>query len=255
MGLALVAAIGGGARAEEAPPLRVGMAPNYPPLAFKQNGQLKGIEVDFAKRLGGALGRKVEIIDTEWEQLGPALEAKKIDMVMSGTSITEERKEKVNFTEPYLTVGQMAIVRSADYPKLRDPKAMDRTKSRVGFVSRTTGEQWARANLKKAKLHGYTNTTEGVAALENDQIDFFIQDAPAVWRVTGGIMNEHPKLKGIYRPLTTEELAWAVPKDNPELLAQLNKVLEEWKKDGTLNDVIDDWITVKKTSVEVKPQK
>ena len=254
MALALVAALGKGAPAEEPPPLRVGMAPNYPPLAFKKDGHLQGIEVDFAKRLGGALNRKIEIIDTEWEQLGPDLDAKKIDMVMSGTSITEPRQEKFNFTESYLTVGQMAIVRASDYATLREPKAMDRTKSRVGFVSRTTGENWARANLKKAKLHGYTNTDEGVAALENNQIDFFIQDAPAVWRVTGGIMNQHPKLRGLYRPLTTEELAWVVPKDNPELLAQLNKVIEQWKKDGTLEDIIDDWITVKKTSIEVKPQ-
>jgi ABC-type amino acid transport substrate-binding protein len=90
--------------------------------------------------------------------------------------------------------------------------------------------------------------------LENNQIDFFIQDAPAVWRVTGGFMNEHPTLTGLYRPLTTEYLAWAVPKDNPELLAQLNNILKRWKKDGTLDDVIDDWITVKKTTIEVKPQ-
>jgi polar amino acid transport system substrate-binding protein len=254
MALALVATLGRGAAAEELPPLRIGMAPNYPPLAFKQNGKLKGIEVDFAKRLRSALNREVEIVETEWEELGPALEAKKIDMVMSGTSITEERREKVNFTEPYLTVGQMVIVRKADYTALRDPKAMDRPKSRVGYVSRTTGEQWARANLKKAKLRGYTDTGEGVAALENDQIDFFIQDAPAVWRVTGGFMDEHPTLTGLYRPLTTEYLAWAVPKDNPELLAQLNHILKRWKKDGTLDDVIDDWITVKKTTIEVKPQ-
>jgi polar amino acid transport system substrate-binding protein len=196
----------------------------------------------------------VEIIEIEWEQLAQALEDKKIDMVMSGTSITPARQERVNFTEPYLEVGQMAIVRAADYPTLREPGAMDQPSSRVGFVSRSTSETWARATLKKAKLHGYTNTDEGVAALENDQIDFFVQDAPAVWRVTGGIMNEHPKLKGLYRPLTVEELAWAVPKDNPELLAQLNKVLEQWKKDGSLEDVIDDWITVRKTSIEVKPQ-
>ena len=253
--LALVAALGRGAAAEELPPLRVGMAPNYPPLAFKKNGKLKGIEVDFAKRLGPALNRKVEIIETEWEELGPALEAKKIDLVMSGTSITEERKKNVDFTEPYLTVGQMVIIRKADYAALSDPAAMDRTKSRVGYVSRTTGEQWARENLKKAKLHGYTDTKEGVAALEQDQIDFFIQDAPAVWRVTGGLMNENPTLAGLYRPLTQEYLAWAVPKDDPELLAQLNKVLERWKKDGTLEDILDDWITVRKTTLEVvQPQ-
>lgn len=252
--LLLAVALSGAAAAEDAPPLRVGMAPNYPPLAFKDDGQLKGIEVDFAEKLGPALGRKIEIVETEWEQLPDALAEKKIDLVMSGTSITEARKERVNFTDSYLTVGQMAIVREADFPTLREPAAMDQPSSRVGFVSRTTGEAWARANLKKAKLHGYTNTAEGIAALENNQIDYFIQDAPAVWRVTGGFKNERTGLKGLYRPLTTEELAWAVPKDNPALLAQLNKVLAQWKKDGTLDDVIDDWITVKKTSIEVKPQ-
>ena len=254
LAMTMTAVIARGVAAEDAPPLRIGMAPNYPPLAFKKHGKLKGMEVDFAKRLGPALNRKVEIVETEWEELGPALEAKKIDLVMSGTSITEERKEKLDFTEPYLTVGQMVIVRKADYQALSDPQAMDRTKSRVGYISRTTGEQWARDNLKKAKLHGYTNTKEGVAALEDNQIDFFIQDAPAVWRVTGGFTDEHPTLAGLYRPLTTEYLAWAVAKDNPQLLAELNRVLEQWKKDGTLEDVIDDWITVRKTAIEVKPQ-
>ncbi len=235
-------------------PLRVGMAPNYPPLAFKEDGQMAGIEVDFAKRLGTALGRPVEIVETEWEELGPALAAKRIDLVMSGTSITERRKAHVNFTAPYLAVGQMAIIRVEDYAELHDPAAMDRPQSRVGFVSRTTGESWAREHLKKAKLHGYGNTDEGVAALENDQIDYFIQDAPAVWRVTGGFKTSNPKLRGLYRPLTDEELAWAVPKDNPELLAQLNAVLEQWRRDGTIEDVLDDWITVRKTAIEVKPQ-
>lgn len=247
-------AVAGAVAAADPPPLRVGIAPNYPPLAFKQDGKLDGIEVDFARRLEKALGRPVVLVETPWEELPAALlEKKTIDLIMSGTSITAQRQEKVNFTEPYLEVGQMAIVRAADFPRLRDPAAMDRPQSRVGFVSRTTGEAWAREHLKKAKLHGYNDTEEGVAALEAQQIDYFVQDAPAVWRVTGGFFNPNSQLKGIYRPLTTEYLAWAVPKDNPELLTQLNAVLARWKKDGTLDDVLDDWITVRKTSIEVKP--
>ena len=252
MALALVAALGQGAPAEEPPPLRVGMAPNYPPLAFKKNGHLQGIEVDFAKRLGPALNRKIEIIDTEWEQLSPDLDAKKIDEAK--VDLLDPRQEKFNFTESYLTVGQMAIVRASDFPTLRDPKAMDRTKSRVGFVSRTTGEQWARANLKKAKLHGYTDTGRRRRGAR-EQSDRLLHPGRA-----GGVARHRrhheraPEAQGLYRPLTTEQLAWAVPKDNPELLAQLNKVLEQWKKDGTLDDIIDDWITVKKTTIEVKPQ-
>lgn len=252
--LALLLAAGA-AWGAEATPLRVGMSPNYPPLAFKQDGKLAGIEVDFAGRLEKALGRPVVLVETEWEQLGPALEAKSIDMVMSGTSITEARREKFDFTTPYLQVGQMALVRRSDLAALLDPAAMDQPSSRVGFVSRTTGDKWARENLKKAKLHGYANTEEGVAALEANQIDFFIQDAPAVWRVTGGFKSSNPKIAGIYRPLTEEYLAWVVPKDNPALLAELNAVLAQWKKDGTIDDVLDDWITVRKTTIEVNQAK
>ncbi|MGD9764286.1 MAG: transporter substrate-binding domain-containing protein [Candidatus Binatia bacterium] len=252
---ALFVAIASAALAADAPPLRVGIAPNYPPLAFKENGDLDGIEVDFAQRLEKALGRRIVLVEVAWEELPEALlEKKTIDMIMSGTSITERRKQRVNFTEPYLEIGQMAIVRQADYPELREPAAMDRPQSRVGFISRSTGEAWAREHLKKAKLHGYSDTDEGVRALQNEQIDYFIQDAPAVWRVTGGFINSNPNLRGIYRPLTTEYLAWAVPKDNPELLEQLNAVLEKWKTDGTLDDVLDDWITVKKTTIELKPR-
>jgi len=252
MGLLLILAAGAASGAD-VQPLRVGMAPNYPPLAFKQDGKLVGIEVDFAARLEKALGRPIVLVETEWEQLGPGLEVKSIDMVMSGTSITEARKEKFNFTTPYLEVGQMALVRTADFGKLRDPAAMDQPSSRVGFISRTTGDKWARETLKKAKLHAYGSTEEGVAALEADQIDFFIQDAPAVWRVTGGFKTSNPKLRGLYRPLTQEYLAWVVPKDDPQLLAELNAVLATWKKDGTIDDVLDDWITVRKTSIETKP--
>ncbi|MGH7790420.1 MAG: substrate-binding periplasmic protein [Candidatus Binatia bacterium] len=250
----LAAALGAGAAraADPLPPLRVGMATNYPPLAFKEDGKLQGVEVDFAGRLGKELGREVVVVEVPWEQLGKAmLEEKRIDMVMSGTSITEQRKERFAFTDPYLEVGQMALVRTADFPALRDPAAMDLPTARVGFIRNTTGEEYARHQLKRSTLQGFKTTEEGVAALENNQIDYFIQDAPAVWRVTGGFFTENPKVKGLYRPLTQEYLAWVVPKENTELLSQLNAVIKKWKADGTLDDVIDDWITVKKTSVEV----
>ena len=70
MALALVATLGRGAAAEELPPLRIGMAPNYPPLAFKQNGKLKGIEVDFAKRIGQGL------VDERWERLASMIDTR-----------------------------------------------------------------------------------------------------------------------------------------------------------------------------------
>ena len=251
----LVVALGAGSAADAPPPLRIGIAPNYPPLAFKENGELKGIEVDFAHRLGAALGREVVLVETPWEDLTKALlEDKTIDIVMSGTSITEKRQRKVDFTDPYLTVGQMVLIRNADYPKLRNAATLDKPSVRVGFVNKTTGAHYAREHLTRAKLEGFPTTDDGVAALRADKIDAFVVDAPAVWRVAGGLLSKETELRGLYAPLTHEELAWAVRKGDDKLRAQLNAVLKKWKHDGTINEVLDHWITVKKTSIEVKPE-
>jgi len=241
--------------ADAAPPLRVGIAPNYPPLAFKQDGQLKGIEVDFAGRLGKALGREVVLVETPWDDLSKALiEDKTIDVVMSGTSITEKRTERVDFTDPYMMVGQMVLIRDADYPKLHSARELDNPTIRVGFTSNTTSQQYARDYLTKAKQEGFPDTDAGVAALRAKKIDAFIVDAPAVWRVTGGLLSKETELRGLYKPLTQEKLGWAVRKGDDTLRTQLNVVIATWKADGTLEDVVDDWITVKKKTIEVKPQ-
>lgn len=254
LGAALAAPGGHRALAVDAPPpLRVGIAPNYPPLAFKEDGKLEGIEVDFASRLGPALGREVVLVETPWDDLGKALlEDKTIDLVMSGMSITEKRKEKVDFTDPYLNVGQMVLIRDADYTRLRNAKALDKASVRVGFISNTTSEHYVRQHLSHATLEGFPDTDAGVAALRNKQIDAFIADATAVWRITGGFLSKEAQLRGLYAPLTHEQLAWAVRKDDHKLRTQLNAVLKKWKHDGTLDDVLDDWITVKKKTIEVK---
>jgi polar amino acid transport system substrate-binding protein len=173
---------------------------------------------------------------------------------MSGTSITEKRKQRVDFTDPYLDVGQMVLIRNADYPKLRDAKMLDEPNIRVGYISNTTSQTYARRHLSHAKLEGFVDTDAGVAALRKDQIDAFITDAPAVWRVTGGLLSKETELRGLYKPLTHEQLGWAVRKGDDSLRRQLNAVLAKWKKDGTLDDVLDDWITVKKTTIEVIPR-
>ena len=253
-GLLVVLGTGASFAADAPPPLRVGIAGNYPPLAFKENGELKGIEVDFAKRLGTALGRPVVMVEVPWDDLPKALlDDKTIDVIMSGTSITEKRKEKVDFADPYLKVGQMVLIRADEYPQLRNAKALDKPNLRVGFIANTTSAHYARAHLSHAKLQGFDDADAGVAALRANQIDAFICDAPAVWRVTGGFGSKETQLRGLYTPLTNEHLAWAVRKGDDQLRHQLNTVLAHWKKDGTVDHVIDDWITVKKTSIEVKP--
>lgn len=229
--------------------LKVGITPNYPPIAFRRDGQLVGVEPDLARKLGQELPTKITFVPLEWEELWPALRDKKIDVVMSGVSITERRSELVRFTDPYLRVGQMALIRKADMTKLSEPSAMNQEGRRVGVEKNTTGEAYARRHLDKATVVPFDSVDLGIAALRGGDIDYFIHDAPTVWRVVGRPPKEDPELIGLYRPLTDEYLAWAVRKDDaPTLGALLDAKIDEWQKDGELQTVIDRWIPVTKVS-------
>jgi len=238
-----------------APPaeLRVGIAPIYPPLAFKEHGQLVGMEVDFAHQLGLDWSTKVVFVELPWDDLIPALRDQRIDIIMSGMSVTPERSQLVTFTDWYVRAGQMALIRKDDYDKFRKPDSMNLPTTRVGFQSNSTGERYARQDLTKAKLIGYKTLDDGIKALRAKKIDFFVYDAPAIWRLRGQLREQYPDLAGRYHPLTEEHLAWAVRKGDNALLDRLNAELAKWKKDGELESVLDHWIPVRKVTVLMAP--
>jgi len=94
--------------------LRIGTSASYPPLTFRQDGELQGVEVDLARAVGEDLKVKTDVVEMPWEELIAALNDNRIDVIMSGMSVTDERSTRVLFTDPYMKIGQMALIRSAD---------------------------------------------------------------------------------------------------------------------------------------------
>jgi ABC-type amino acid transport substrate-binding protein len=219
---------------------RIGIAPIYLPLAYKFRGQLVGLEVDFAEQLGKDLDKQITFVETPWSELIPALVAGRIDIIMSGMSITEERARLVSFTEPYMQIGQMALVRARDEGSFSNLDNFLNTTSRVGFVANTTGEQASKELFPKAKLMPQPTVDDGVAVLRQGGIDIFIHDAPTVWRL-GGNPSE-TGLVGLYWPLTKEPLAWAVRKSDVPLNFALSRQIREWELSGRLKQLTSRWI-------------
>jgi ABC-type amino acid transport substrate-binding protein len=241
--MAACAARHGASSATPAPPqLRVGITPNYPPLAFKRNGTLAGVEVDFANKLGPALGMQVDFVETPWEDLIPALRDQRIDIIMSGMSITDDRKQLVSFAHPYLRVGQMMLLRRADAARLRTNRAINQLTTRIGFVTGTTGETYVHQHFKRARAQGFESVDAAEAALRAHQIDVFVHDAPSIYSLTA----RRKDLVGRFEPLTKEYLAWAVRQDDAALLTRLDSVLTQWNNDGTLDSVLGKWIKLRR---------
>ena len=223
--------------------LRIGISPDYPPLAYKDKPfGLVGVEVDLANQLGKELGKEIVFVETPFPELIKALLEERADIIMSGMSITGERAKLVSFTDPYARIGQMALVRAKDMPAFPDVAAFSSTTSRIGFVQNTTGELAARGFFSRARITPQPTIDEGIAALRKGEIDVFIHDAPTVWRVAGD-PNEK-ELNGLYWPLTEEYLAWAVRKDDEPLRFALNRKLAEWKGSGRLKQLLTRWVSL-----------
>ena len=230
--------------------LRIGLATNYPPLAFEQEGKVRGIEVDFARQLRADTHIDTEIVTLPWEDLIPALQSDRIDVIMSGMSMTKSRARQVTFIRPYMRVGQMCLIRAEDISRLASAGELFRRRWKIGFINGTTGEYFARKELRRSSLTGFDSIPDGVAALHDQRIDYFIHDAPTIWRITTDPVYRDDQLLGLFQRLTDEYLAWAIRKDDVRLKAFLDTVIKRWKANGTLQRVIDRWIKVR---LELRP--
>jgi polar amino acid transport system substrate-binding protein len=222
--------------------LRVGIAPNYPPLIFKQGQEIKGLEADMAAAVGQHFNVPVVYVEKQFNQLIRALNEGEIDIIMSGMSITKQRGLVVQFTEPYTHVGQIALVRKQDKNRFYPPKkAIYENALRVGYESGTTGMTFAVNTLLMAELVKFDSADDGLAALRSGEIAAFIHDSPTAWRITS---DPSSNLVILTDPLTDEPLAWAIRKDDPALLRELNALMKDWKKSGKMQQILDRWIPV-----------
>ena len=223
---------------------RIGISPEYMPLAFKEAPfGLVGVEVDFANQLGKDLGKTIVFVETPFPELIQALLEERIDIIMSGMSITREREKLVSFTDSYATIGQMVLVRAKDRSAFPNVQSFSQLTSKVGFVQATTGEIAAKAFFPRATLAPQSTIDDGIMALRKGEIEVFIHDAPTVWLIAGN-PNEK-ELAGLYWPLTKEPLAWAVRKDDESLRFALNRELQQWKLSGSLKYTLSRWVTLR----------
>ncbi len=227
------------------PALRVGTAADYPPVVYEHEGEVVGIEAELAHRLGEAIGRRIEFVRLPFVDLIDALEAGEVDVLMSGLSITPERSARVRFTLPYMQIGQLALIRSADLARFGRIQRIRRSGARVGYERGTTGERFVANELPSAQSFAFDSVEDGLRSLRSGRIDYFVHDAPTVWRIAADLA--YRDLHGLFRPLTEESVAWAVRRDDVALADTLDATLAAWKRDGLIEPIVQHWIPVRIT--------
>ena len=220
--------------------LRVGVTPDYPPVIFRQKDSIRGIEVDLARKLGGEMNLTVRFVVLPWKELIPALMDGQIDIIMSGMSITKAREVRIVFTEPYLKSGLVAAFRADEAKKYTSKDSVLKGFVVVGAVKGTTGDAFVKNNFPNAvRITSFPRAEDAISELKRRSIDIFVHDAPyIIWAVS----ENETEMSALWEPLTEEYLAWGVRKEDEKFLIDINSILKRWKQNGTLHDVLRQWL-------------
>lgn len=222
------------------PPIRIGMVQDAPPFSFRQGDHPAGIDVDLATYLGQELGHPLRVFTMSYEELVPALLDKRVDIVMSGMTITRLRELQVDFSQPYLKSGLAVLVRRGDATRFKTPTKALKEAQRIGVTKGTTGEKYVRENAPDSQVFSYASNTNAIAELEQRRIDAFVSDGPTVaWYAAS---NEGALLPLLHPLLTQDSIGWGFRPTSRRLRERVDQALERWKRDGTLGGVLRRWV-------------
>lgn len=234
------------ARIQEEGVLKVGVEGTYPPITYHdEDGNLTGFDVEVAEAIGKKLGVKVEFTESEWDSLLAAIDSGRIDTVINAVSITEERQEKYDFTEPYVSLYRNVIVKG-DNDSIKSLEDLDGTKVAENITTEYA-EQLEALGVEIVPIdtlqQAFDLVTSGRAdftLLEDIQFGPYIKEHPdADLKIAFTIDND---------PEDVDQFAIPFKKGEERLVDAVDQALNELKEDGTFkklsekyfeNDVID----------------
>jgi len=220
--------------------INVGLEGTYPPFSFVDaDGKLTGFEVEFSEALAKELGVKVKLQPTKWEGILAALESKRLDAVINQVTITEERKKKYDFSEPYTVSGIQALVLTKKAAELNIKSAADLSGKKVGVGLGTNYEEWVKTNVPKADIRTYEDDPTKFQDLRVGRIDAILIDRLAALEYAKKAKDTTAAGDAFSR----QEAGIALRKGEPELLAAVNKAIDKLRADGTLKKLSEKYFS------------
>jgi polar amino acid transport system substrate-binding protein len=224
--------------AADKPVLKVGSDVTYPPFEYvdEDSGEFVGFDIDLVKALGEEMGYEVEIINTAWDGIIPGLLNGNYDILISAMTITDERAQAVNFSDPYFTAGQVLVV-SRDNNDIKVPADL---KGKVVTVQIGTTGQFASEKVEGIKeIKKFNTTPEALQELRNGGAAAAVIDLG----VAQLYVDEHPDAKIAGVPFTVEYYGIAIDKKNEKLLKDVNKALAMLKAKDTYDEIYNKWFS------------
>ena len=220
----------------EAGKLTMATNATFPPYEMTtDSGDIEGIDIDTAKAIAEKLGLELQVDDMDFDAALLSVQQGKADIVMAGVTVTDERKAVMDFSDSYATGIQSIIVPEGS--DIASPD--DLAGKKIGTQRGTTGYIYCSDDFGDDAVVAYDNGLTAVQALNNGQVDAVVIDnAPAKEYVAA-----NPGLVLLDTSYAEEDYAIGMAKGNTALEDAVNAALEELKADGTLQAIVDKYIT------------
>ncbi|MGN0316314.1 MAG: transporter substrate-binding domain-containing protein [Lachnospira sp.] len=234
--------------------LNVGTSGLVAPMNYyASNQQLTGFDVEMIKRLALYLNMDIHLEAMSFDALVASLETGKLDMVVSDLNVTEERKEVMLMSDPYLVTETVVVVKksslSDDYSSSITSVSQLEGK-KIGILQGSSYEQAIKDKIKGCQLISTPSYASSIAELQNGKIDAYITDEP----VARFQVLQTEGIRVIDEMLTRDDYAFVLAKNNTTLRDEINQALAELKAEGVLGELKEEWVEGKGTkSVDRNP--
>ena len=216
--------------------LTMGTNAAFPPYEYYEGDTVVGIDAEIAQAIAEKLGLSLEIVDMDFNSIITAVQSGKVDVGIAGMTVEPDRLENVDFTDSYATGVQVVIVtEDSDIASVDDLEG-----KLIGTQEGTTGWSYCSEDYGDDMVIPYTNGATAVQALLDGKVDCVVIDQqPAL-----SFVEANEGLKILETEYTVEDYAIAVSKDNTALRDAINTALNELIEDGTVQGILDKYITV-----------
>ena len=220
--------------------LTVGTAGNMPPLNMTtKDGQVIGMEADIARIMAEAMDVELRLKTMPFADLLDALETDKVDMVMSGMTMTPERNLKVAFAGPYMVSGKCFLSKQDELASVKDPTEVKKSDVKLAALKGSTSQFFVEQFLPKAKLIATVDYDEGIDLVLNGKVDAMVADSP-LCAIT---LIRYPGagLSSVFTRLTYEPIGIALPAKDPLLLNFVENLMDTLDATGRLEEIEKRW--------------
>jgi polar amino acid transport system substrate-binding protein len=226
--------------------LVVGTAASMPPFNMTtREGDIIGLEIEMAKFLAASLGVRLDVQPMAFDALIPALEAGKVDLVMSGMTITPERNIRVAFVGPYFISGKAFLTKKRTIAE-SEPGDIDSPDTTLTALRGSTSEMFVKGAIPKAKFIPAGDYDEAVGMVIGGRVDALVADYP--FCVISLLRYPDAGLASIITPFTWEPIGIALPDNDPQFVNLVQNFLMMLKGNGALDEMTEqffgrgDWL-------------